>query len=135
MLFRSLRRALLRQRGDSQVERSATLTSEGVETIQRKCSTSTKENEVVWKARPLQVSLVNQGVKYDLIAQEVKSTEYRRRVSSTYTRRTRIRGVVLHMLEGQEACTEGAMIHKAAVRRYEHKGGTEGAHQQVLMCA
>ena len=38
-----------------------TITSEGVETIQRKCSTSTKENEVVWKARPLQVSLANQG--------------------------------------------------------------------------
>ena len=55
---------------------------------------------MVWKARPLQVSLANQEVKYDLIAQEVESTEYRRRVSSTYTRRTRIRGVVLHMLEG-----------------------------------
>ena len=88
---------MLRQREDSQVERSATLTSEGVETIQRKCSTSTEENEVVWKARPLQVSLANQEVKYDLIAQEVKSTEYRRRASSTYTKRTRIRGMVLHM--------------------------------------
>ena len=59
-----------------------------------------------------------------MIAQEVESAEYRRRVSSTYTRRTRIRGVVLHMLGGQEACTEGAMIHKAAVRRYGHKGCT-----------
>ena len=111
------------------------LTSEGVETIQRKCSTSTKENVVVWKARPLQVSLTNQGVKYDLIAQEVESVEYRGRVSSTYTMRAHTRGMVLHMLGGQEACTEGAMIHKAAVRRYGHKGGTEGAHQQVLMHA
>ena len=126
---------MLRQRGDSQDERSATITSGGVETIQRKCSTSTEENEVVWKARPLQVSLANQEVKYDLIAQEVESAEYRRRVSSTYTTRTRTRGVVLHMLEGQEACVEGAMIHKAAVRRYGHKGGIGGALQQVLMHA
>jgi hypothetical protein len=106
-----------------------TLTSEGVETIQRKCSTSTKENEVVWKARPLQVSLVNQEVKYDLIAQEVESAEYRRGMSSTYTTRPCTRGVVLHMLGGQEACTEGAVIHKAAARKYGHKGGTEGAQR------
>ena len=90
---------------------------------------------MVWKARPLQVSLVNQEAKYDLIAQEVESAEYRRGVSSTYTKRTCIRGVVVHMLGGREACTEGAMIHKAAVRRCRHKGGTKGAHQQVLMHA
>ena len=100
-----------------------------------KCSTSTEENEVVWKARPLQVSLANQEVKYDLIAQEVESKEYRRRASSTYTTRTHTRGVVLHMLGGQEACTEGAMIHKAMVRRCGHKESTKGAHQQVLMHA
>ena len=70
-----------------------------------------------------------------MIAQEVEPAEYTRRVSSTYTRRTRIRGVVLHMFRGQEACTEGAVIHKAAVRRCGHKGGTEGAHQRVLMHA
>ena len=81
------------------------------------------------------MSLANQEVEYYLIAQEVKSVEYRRRVSSTYTTRTRTRGVVLHMSEGQEACTGGALIHKAAVRRYGHNGGTEGAHQQVLMHA
>ena len=104
-----------------------------METIQRKCSTSTEENEVVWKARPLQVSLANQEVEYDLIAQEVKSVEYRRRVSSTYTTRTRTRGMVLHMLGGQGACTIGAVIHESSVRRYRHKEGTEGAHQQVLM--
>ena len=69
-----------------------------------------------------------------MIAQEVESEEYRKRASSTYTTRVRTRGMVLHMLGGPEACTEGAMIHKAAVRRYGHKGGTEGAHQQVLMC-
>ena len=88
---------------------------------------------MVWEERPLQVSLANQEVKYDLIAQEVESTEYRRRVSSTYMMRMCTRGVVLHMLGGQEACTEGAMIHKVAVRRYGHKRGTKGAHQQVLM--
>ena len=93
------------------------LTSEGVETIQRKCSTSTEENEVVWKVRPLQVSLANQEVKYNLIAQEVESTEYRRGLSSTYTTRTRTRGVVLHMLRGWIERTNGAMIHKATVRR------------------
>ena len=67
------------------------------------------------------------GGEYDLIAQEVESAEYRRRVSSTYTTRASIRGLVLHMLRGPEACTEGAMIHKAAMRRNGHKGGTEGA--------
>ena len=70
-----------------------------------------------------------------LIAQEVESGEYRRGVSSTYTARARTRGVVLHMLRGQEACTEGAMIHKVAVRKYGHERCTEGAHQQVLMHA
>ena len=64
-----------------------------------------------------------------MIAQEVESAEYRRRVSSTYTKRVRTRGVVLHMLGGQEACTEGAMIHKAATRRDRHKWGTKDAHQ------
>ena len=64
-----------------------------------------------------------------MIAQEVESAEYRRRSSSTYTKRACIRGVVTHMLGGQEACTEGAMIHKAAVRRCRHKGGTEGAQR------
>ena len=69
------------------------------------------------------------GGEYYLIAQEVKSAEYRRGLSSTYTTRTRTRGVVLHMLEGQVACTNGAMIHKAAVRRDGHRRGTKGAHQ------
>ena len=64
------------------------------------------------------------GGEYYLISQEVESAEYRRRTSSTYTKRARIRGVVLHMLGGQEACTEGAMIHKAVVRRCRHKGCT-----------
>ena len=118
-----------------QDERSAILASEGVETIQRKCSTSTKENEVVWKARPLQVSLANQEVKYNLIAQEVESTEYRRRLSSTYTTRTRTRGVVLHRLRGWIVRTNGAMIHKATVRRKGHRRGARSAHQQVLMHA
>ena len=106
-----------------------------METIQRKCSTSTKENKVVWKVRPLQVSLANQEAKYDLIAQEVESAEYRRRVSSTYTTRARTRGVVLHMLKGRIERTKGAMIHKVIVRKRGHKGCTKGAHQQVLMCA
>ena len=70
-----------------------------------------------------------------LIAQEVKSGEYRRGMSSTYTTRTRTRGVVLHMLEGKETRPTGAMIHKVAVRRYGHERCTEGAHQQVLMHA
>ena len=117
------------------MERSATLTSGGVETIQRKCSTLTEESEVVRKARPLQVSLANQEVKYDLIAQEVESTDYRREVSSTYTTRACTRGVVLHMLGGQEVCTESATIHKAAVRRCGHRRGTKGAHQQAQMHA
>ena len=68
-----------------------------------------------------------------LIAQEVESAKYRRRVSSTYTTRMRIRGMILHMLGGQGACTIGAVIHESSVRRYRHKEGTEGAHQQVLM--
>ena len=104
-----------------------------METIQRKCSTLTEENEVVWKARPLQVSLANQEVKYDLIAQEVEFTKYRRRLSSTYTTRMRTRGVVLHMLRGWIARTNGAIIHKATVRRKGRRRGTKGAHRQVLM--
>ena len=90
---------------------------------------------MVWKERPLQVSLANQEVEYNLIAQEVESAEYRRRVSSTYTTRARTRGVVLHMLKGPSNVHKGAMIHKVAMRRCRHKGGTKGAHQQVLMHA
>ena len=100
-----------------------------------RCFTFTEEMRSGLGARPLQVSLANQEVEYDLISQEVESAEYRRRVSSTYTTRARTRGVVLHMLGGLVACTNGAMIHKAAVRRYGHKRGTKGAHQQVLMHA
>ena len=68
-----------------------------MKTIQMKCFTFTEEMRSGWKARPLQVSLANQKVEYDLIAQEVESIVYRRRVSSTYTTRTCTRGVVLHM--------------------------------------
>ena len=64
-----------------------------------------------------------------MIAQEVESAEYRSRASSTYTKRTRIRGMVVHMLGGRETCTEGAMIHKAAVRRCGYNRGTEGAQR------
>ena len=49
-------------------------------------------------------------------------------MSSTYTTKTRIRGMMIHMLEGPVACTQGAMIHKVAMRRYRHKGDTMGAH-------
>ena len=45
------------------------------------------------------------------------------------------KGKSRNMLGGQEACAEGAMILKAAVRRYGHKGAHKGAHQQVLMHA
>ena len=83
----------------------------------------------------MQVTLANQEVEYYLIAQEVESAKYRRRMSSTYTTRTRTRGVVLHMLGGPEACTNGAMIHKVAVREGRHKGDEKGAHQQALMHA
>ena len=75
------------------------------------------------------------GGGYYLIAQEVESAEYRRGMSSTYTTRTHTRGMVLHMLGGQEACIEGAMIHKVAVRRCRHEQCTKGAHQRVLMHA
>ena len=83
----------------------------------------------------MQATLANQEVEYDLIAQEVESAEYRRRVSSTYTTRTHIRGVVLHMLGGPVACTNGAMTHKVAVRWDGHRRGTKGAHQQAQMHA
>ena len=69
------------------------------------------------------------GVEYDLIAQEVKSAKYRRGMSSTYTTRAHIRGMVLHMLRGPRACTNGAMIHKVAAREGRHKRGEKGAHQ------
>ena len=110
-----------------------TITSGKVKTIQTKCFTFTEEKRSGLEVRPLQATLANQGVKCYLIAQEVESAEYRRRVSSTYTTRMCTRGMVLHMLGGQVACTEGAMIHKAAMRRDRHRRGTKGAHQQVLM--
>ena len=95
--FVRLRRALLGQRGVSQEERSATITSGKVKTILTKCFTFTKEIRSGLEVRPLQVSLANQKVEYYLIAQEVESAEYRRGLSSTYTTRTCTRGVVLHM--------------------------------------
>ena len=70
-----------------------------------------------------------------LIAQEVESAEYREKASSTYTTRAHTRGVVLHKLGGQEACTEGVVIHKAAARRCGHKRARRGAHQWELMHA
>jgi hypothetical protein len=76
----------------------------------------------------LQVSLANQRVEYNLIAQEVESAEYRGRLSSTYTTRTCIRGVVLHMLRDPVACTDSAMIHKVAARMSRHGRGTKSAH-------
>ena len=54
----------------------------------------------------MQATLANQEVEYDLIAQEVESAEYRRRVSSTYTTRAHTRGVVLHMLGGSGSVHE-----------------------------
>ena len=123
-----LRRALLRQRGDLQVERGATITSEKVKTIQTKCFTFTEEMRSGLGGETFTGVTSEPGSEYDLIAQEVESAEYRKRVSSTYTMRARTRGVILHMLGGQEACTEGAVIHKAAVRRYGHKGAHQGAH-------
>jgi hypothetical protein len=103
--------------------------------FQEKCSTSIEESEVVWKVKPLQVSLANQEVECYLIAQEVESTEYKQGLSSTYTARRRTRGVVLHMLRGWIARTKGVTIHKATVRKKGRRRGMKGAHQQVLMCA
>ena len=91
---------MLGQRGVSQVEREVTITSGKVKTIQTKCFTFTEEMRSGLEVQPLQATLANQGVEYDLIAQEVESAEYRRRVSSTYTTRARTRGMVLHMLKG-----------------------------------
>ena len=111
------------------------ITSGKVKTIQTKCFTFTEEMRSGLEVQPLQVTLANQEVEYYLIAQEVESAEYRRRVSSTYTTRMRTRGMVLHMLGGSVACTNGAMIHKAAMRRDRYRRGMKGAHQQVLMHA
>ena len=126
---------MLGQRGDSQVERKVTITLGKVKTTQTRCFTFTKKMQSGLEVKPLQATLVNQGVEYDLIAQEVESAKYRRRKSSTYTTKTCTRGVVLHMLGGLVVCTKGAVIHRVAMRRCGHEGGTEGAHQQVLMHA
>ena len=112
-----------------------TITSGKVKTIQTKCFTFTKEMRSGLESVTFAGVTSEPRSEYDLIAQEGESAEYRRRMSSTYTKGTRIRGVVLHMVGGQEACTNGAVIHKSAMRRYGHKEGTEGAHQQVLMHA
>ena len=68
-----------------------------VKTIQTKCFTFTEEMHSGLEVRPLQATLVNQRVEYDLIAQEVESTVQGRTSSSTYTTETGIRGVVVHM--------------------------------------
>ena len=62
-----------------------------------KCFTFTKEMRSGLEVQPLQVTLANQGVEYDLIAQEVKSAVQGRISSSTYTTEAGIRGVVIHM--------------------------------------
>ena len=49
------------------------------------------------EVKPLQATLANQEVEYDLIAQEVESTVQGRTSPSTYTTETGIRGVVVHM--------------------------------------
>ena len=49
-----------------------------------------------------------------MIAQEVESTVQGQKASSTYTTEAGIRGMVVHMLEGRRACTNGAIIHKVA---------------------
>ena len=97
---------MLRRRGDSQVEREATITSGKVKTIQTKCFTFTEEKQSGLEVRPLQATLANQKVEYDLIAQKVESAEYRRRVFSTYTTRARTRGMVLHLLGGSGSVHE-----------------------------
>ena len=57
-----------------------------------------------------------------MIVQVVKSAEYRRELSSTYTTRASTRGVVVHMLRGRKACTYNAVVHKVNVWSRGHKG-------------
>jgi predicted transporter len=51
-------------------------------------------------------------------------------MSSTYTTRVSTRGMVIHMLRGREACTNGAVVHKMNAWSRGHKD----AHQRTLMC-
>ena len=88
---------MLGRRGVSQVERKATITLGKVKTVQTKCFTFTEEMRSGLEVQPLQATLANQGVKYDLIAQEVESAVQGRISSSTYTTKTGIRGMVVHM--------------------------------------
>ena len=74
-----------------------TITLGKVKTIQTKCFAFTEEIRSGLGGETFAGVTSEPGSEYDLIAQEVKSAEYRRRVSSTYTTRTRTRGVVLHM--------------------------------------
>ena len=75
----------------------ATITSGKVKTIQTKCFTFTKEMQSSLEVGTFAGVTSKPGGECNLIAQEVESAEYRRRVSSTYATRTRTRGVVLHM--------------------------------------
>ena len=68
-----------------------------VKTIQTKCFTFIKEMQSGLEVEPLQATLANQGVEYNLIAQEVESAVQGRVLSSTYTTETGISGVVVHM--------------------------------------
>ena len=96
-----------------------------VKTVQTKCFTFTKEMRSGLEVEPLQATLANQGVEYNLIAQEVESAEYRRRMSSTYTTRARTRGMVLHMLGGLVACTKVQWY----IRWQQGDVGTKGAQR------
>ena len=97
---------LVREKRGFTSREEATITLGKVKTIQTKCFTFTKEKQSGLEVRPLQATLANQKVEYDLIAQKVESAEYRRRVSSTYTTKACTRGMVLHMLGGSGSVHE-----------------------------
>ena len=72
------------------------ITSGKVETIQKKCSTFTKEKRS--GSRVISADNTHEpGGECYLIAQEVESTVQGRTSSSTYTTEAGIRGMVVHM--------------------------------------
>ena len=87
---------MLGQRGGSQDERSATITSGKVEIIQKKCSTFTEEKRS--GSRVIFADNTHEpggGMLLDCSRSRVWRIQ--EEMSSTYTTRTHTRGVVLHM--------------------------------------
>ena len=94
---------------------NAMVTLREVETTQKRSSTSIEERQsglrVIFADN---THKLGGGILLDCSRSQV--CRIQKEMSSTYTTKTHIRGMVIHMLRGRKMCTDGAMIHKANVQ-------------------